>query len=67
MSRKTFCDMCGAEIKGNYAKVVAISAEYNDPYECISSDDAMDACDECFTRIREAIKECRERGRHARG
>ena len=66
MSRKTFCDMCGAEIKGDSAKVVAISAEYEDLYGCISSDDAMDACDECFTRIREAIKECRERGRHER-
>lgn len=50
MSRKTFCD----------------SAEYGDLYGCISSDDAMDACDECYTRIREAIKECRERGRHER-
>lgn len=66
MSRKTFCDMCGAEIKGNSAKVVAISAEYNDPYEPISRDDAMDACDECYTRIREAIKECKERGKHER-
>lgn len=66
MSRKTFCDMCGAEIKGNPAKVVAVSAEYEDLYGRISSDDAMDACDECFTRIREAVKECRERGRHER-
>ena len=66
MSRKTFCDMCGAEIKGNSAKVVAISAEYADLYGCISSDDAMDACDECYTRIRKAVKECRERGRHER-
>lgn len=66
MSRKTFCDMCGAEIKGNSAKVVVISAEYEDLYGCISSDDAMDACDEYYTRIREAIKECRERGRHGR-
>ncbi len=66
MSRKTFCDMCGAEIKGNPAKVVVISAEYADLYEYISSDDAMDACDECFTRIREAINECSERGRHER-
>lgn len=24
MSRKTFCDMCGAEIKGDAAKVVAV-------------------------------------------
>lgn len=66
MSMKTFCDMCGAEIKGDAAKVVAVSAEYEDLYGRISSDDAMDACDECFTRIREAIKECRERGRHER-
>lgn len=66
MSRKTFCDMCGAEIEENPAKVVVISAEYADLYECISSDDAMDACDECYTRIRGAIKECRERGRHER-
>lgn len=65
MSRKTFCDMCGAEIKGNSSKVVAISAEYVE-YGCISSDDAMDACDECYTRIREAIKECNERGKHER-
>lgn len=48
------------------AEIVAISAEYGDLYGCISSDDAMDACDECYTRIREAIKECRERGRHER-
>lgn len=66
MSRKTFCDMCGAEIKGNSGKVVAISAEYEDLYGRISRDDAMDACDECSTRIREAIKECRERGKHER-
>lgn len=66
MSRKTFCDMCGAEIKGDAAKVVAVSAEYEDLYGRISRDDAMDACDECYMRIREAIKECRERGRHER-
>ena len=66
MSRKTFCDMCGAEIKGNSSKVVAISAEYEDLCVCVSSGDAMDACDECYTRIREAIKECKERGRHER-
>lgn len=56
MSRKTFCDMCGAEIKGNSSNVVAISAEYDDLCICISRDDAVDACDECYTRIREAIK-----------
>lgn len=66
MSRKTFCDMCGAEIKGDAAKVVAVSAEYEDLYGRISRDDAMDACDECLTRIREAIKECKERGKHER-
>lgn len=66
MSRKTFCDMCGAEIKGNSAKVVAISAEYEDLYGRISRDDAMDACDECYASIRQAIEECRERGRHER-
>ncbi len=66
MSWKKSCDMCGAEIKGDAAKVVAVSAEYEDLYGRISRDDAMDACDECFTRIREAIKECRERGRHER-
>lgn len=41
----------------------------DDDYEPLvvhSFDDAMDACDECFTRICEAIKECRERGRHER-
>lgn len=66
MSRKTFCDMCGAEIKGNSSKVVAVSAEYEDLCVCISRDDAMGACDECYTRIREAIKECKERGKHER-
>lgn len=66
MSRKRFCDMGGAEIKGDAAKVVAVSAEYEDLYGRISRDDAMDACDECFTRIREAIKECKERGKHER-
>ena len=66
MSWKKFCDMCGAEIKGNPAKVVAVSAEYEDLYGRISRDDAMDACDECYTRIREAIKECMERGKHER-
>lgn len=66
MSRKTFCDMCGAEIKGNAAKVVAVSAEYEDLYGRISRDDAMDACDECYTSIRQAIDECKERGRHER-
>lgn len=65
MSRKTFCDMCGAEIKGNSSKVVAISAEYVE-YGRISSDDAMDACDECYASIRNAIKECKERGKHER-
>lgn len=66
MSRRTFCDMCGVEIKGNAAKIVVISAEHEDLCECISSDDAMDACDECCTRIRKAVKECRERGKHER-
>lgn len=66
MSRKTFCDMCGAEIKGNSAKVVVVSAEYEDLYGRISRDDAMDACDECYTSIRQAIEECRERGKHER-
>lgn len=66
MSRKTFCDMCGAEIKGDAAKVVAVSAEYEDLYGRISRDDAMDACDECYASIRQAIEECRERGRHER-
>lgn len=66
MSRKTFCDMCGAEIKGDAAKVVAVSAEYEDLYGRISRDDAMDACDECYTRIRQAIEECKERGKHER-
>ena len=66
MSRKTFCDMCGAEIKGDAAKVVAFSAEYEDLYGRISRDDAMDACDECYASIRQAIKECKERGRHER-
>ena len=65
MSRKTFCDMCGAEIKGNSSKVVAIAAEYVE-YGCISGDDAMDACDECYASIRNAIKECKERGKHER-
>lgn len=45
MSRKTFCDMCGAEITGN---------------------DAMDACNECYTRIRQAIEECKKDGKHER-
>ena len=58
--------MCGTEIKGHAAKVVVISAEYEELYECIASDDAMDACDECYTRIRQAIKECNERGKHER-
>lgn len=42
MSRKTFCNLCGAEIKGHSAKVVAVSAEMGErgfaPY--------MDACRE---------------------
>ena len=66
MSRKTFCDMCGAEIKGNSSKVVAISAEYEDLCVYISIYAAMDACDECYTRIREAAKEYKERGKHER-
>lgn len=66
MSRKTFCDMCGAEIKGDAAKVVAVSAKYEDLYGRISRDDAMDACDECYTSIRQAIEECKERGKHER-
>ena len=28
MSRKTFCDMRGAEIKGSSSKVAAVSAEH---------------------------------------
>lgn len=66
MSRETFCDMCGAEIKSDPAKVVAVSAEYEDLYGRISRDDAMDACDECYTSIRQAIEECKERGKHER-
>lgn len=66
MSRKTFCDLCGAEIKGHSAKVVAVSAEYEKSCVYITGDDAMDACDGCCTRIREAIKECKERGKHER-
>ena len=60
MSRKTFCDMCGA------AKVVAVSADYERRFGYITSNDAMDACDECYTRICQAIKECKERGKHER-
>lgn len=66
MSRKTFCDMCGTEIKGHAAQVVAVSAEYEKTYGYITSNDAMDACDECYTRIRETIRECKERGKHER-
>lgn len=66
MSRKTFCDMCGAEIEGNSAKVVAVSAEYEQTCGYITSDDAMDACDECYTRIRQAIEECKKGGKHER-
>lgn len=65
MGRKTSCDMCGAEIKGNSSKVVAVSAEYVE-YGCISSDGAMDACDECYASIRNAVKERKERGKHGR-
>ena len=66
MSWKKFCDMCGAEIKGDAAKVVAVSAEYEDLHVRISRDDAVDACDECYASIRQAIKECKERGRNER-
>lgn len=66
MSRKTFCDLCGAEINGPAAKAVAVSAEYELRFGCITSDDAMDACDECYMRIRQAIEECKERGKHGR-
>ena len=66
MSMKTFCDMCGAEIKGGPAKVVVVSAEYERRYGCITRDDAMDACDECYASIRQAIEECKERGKHER-
>lgn len=66
MSMKMFCDMCGAEIEGNSAKVVAVSAEYEDLYGLISRDDAMDACNECYTRIRQAIEECKKDGKHER-
>lgn len=57
MSRKTFCDLCGAEIKGHSAKVVAVSAEYEKRYGYITSNDAVDACEDCYARIREAIEE----------
>lgn len=66
MSRKTFCDMCGAEIKGNSVKVVAVSAEYEKRYGYITGNDAMDACNECYTRIRQAIEECKKDGKHER-
>ena len=66
MSWKTFCDMCGAEIKGGPNKVMAASAEYERRYGRITRDDAMDACDECYTSIRQAIDECKERGKHER-
>ena len=58
--------MCGTEIKGRAAKVVAVSADYERKFGYITSNDAMDACDECYTRIRQAIKECKERGKHER-
>lgn len=64
MSRKTFCDLCGAEINGHAAKAVAVSAEYEMRFGCITSDDAMDVCDGCYMRLREAIEECKERGKH---
>ena len=48
--------------------IVTDGAEFAEcvKYGRISRDDAMDACDECYTRIREAIKECMERGRNER-
>lgn len=66
MSMKMFCDMCGAEIKGNAAKVVAVSAEYEQRYGYITDNDAMDACDECYASIRQAIEECKKGGKHER-
>lgn len=66
MSRKIFCDMCGSEIKGNSAKVVAVSAEYEKRYGYITDNDAMDACDKCYTRIRKTIEECKKDGEHTR-
>lgn len=58
--------MCGTEIKGHAAKVVAVSADYERKFGYITSNDAMDACNECYTRIRQAIKECKERSKHER-
>lgn len=66
MSWKSFAICAEPKSKGDAAKVVAVSAEYEDLYGRISRDDAMDACDECYTSIRQAIEECRERGRHER-
>ena len=58
--------MCGTEIKGHAAKVVAVSADYERKFGYITSNDAMDTCDECYTRIRETIRECKGRGKHER-
>lgn len=58
--------MCGAEIKGHSAKVVAVSADYVRRFGYITSNDAMDACDDCYAKIHEAIQECKERGKHER-
>lgn len=58
--------MCGTEIKGHAAKVVAVSADYERKFGYITSNDAMDTCDECYTRIRETIRGCKERGKHER-
>lgn len=66
MSWKKFCDMCGAEIKGDSNKVMAVSDEYVRSFGPITSDDAMDACGECYASIRQAIEECKERGKHER-
>lgn len=66
MSTKTFCDLCGAEIHGNPAKIIVVSAEYEARYGRITSNDAMDACDECYARIRGAVQKCGEGGKHER-
>ena len=66
MIGKTFCDLCGAEINGCAAKAIVVSSGFEKKFGHITINDALDICDDCFMRLREAIDECKERGKHGR-
>ena len=64
MSRETLCDLCGVKINGWPAKAIVVSSEFERKFGHITRNDALDICDDCFMRLQEVIKECKEFGKH---